>query len=177
MAKGKTYRSKYAAFRAHVRPEAIHYHPTTGVELSRTKALVAEFAKHGAEFEYEDGDGNLQKAPDIRGHFFNTAAAQAEFKWSDEERESVEAVLDNWCERWPEAVWQVSAAKADKPWPKYDETHHKSIPALADQLGLVAEALQYEQENKNRGEVVEKLTEILNAASEAAATEESLTAA
>lgn len=177
MAKGKTYRSKFAAFNGGVRPEAVHVHPSTGLVTGRTKRLGFDFAKHGAEYEYEDADGNVQRAPDIRGHFFNTGVAQRENNWTDEEREAVEYALDQWCERWPEAVWVVSQAKAPKPWPKYDEAHHNQIPVLAEQLGFVAEALQYEQENKNRPAVVEKLSELVNAAAEAEATGESLTAA
>lgn len=177
MAKGKTYRSKFSAFRVNVRSEAIHVHPSTGVVISKTPPLVAEFAKHGAEYEYKTVDGQVDKAADIRGHFFNTASAQQENKWTDEERESVEAVLDHWCERWPEAVWVTTVAKTEKPWPTYDDVHHKQIPTLAETLGLVAEALAYERENKNRGEVVEKLSELVNAAETAAVAEQSLTAA
>lgn len=176
MAKGKTYRSKFAGFNGGVRPESKHVHPATGLVVSTTKRLGFDFAKHGPEYDYTDAEGRVQKASDIRGHFFNTGSAQEEFGWTDDEREAVEQALDRWCQRWPEAVWEVSAAKAGKPWPKYDETHHNQIPVLAEQLGFVAEALQYEVENKNRSGVVEKLNEILAAAAEAAVVEDSLTA-
>ena len=48
-----------------------------------------------------------------------------------------------------------------KPWASYDETHHFKIPGLAVDLGLVAEALAYEQANKNREGVVKALEDKL----------------
>lgn len=175
--KGKTYRSKFAAFVKNVRPEAQIVHPSTGVVINKVPALRAEFGEHGAEYEYTDPDGITQKASDIRGYFFHSGQAQERHGWTDEERETVEASLDALCQRWPEAVWVHSAPHAEKPWASYDETHHKQIPALAQATGSVVAALAYEQENKNRAEVVEKLTELLDTAVDADEAESELTAA
>lgn len=58
----------------------------------------------------------------------------------------------------------VTAAKAvSAPWGSYDKTHHNKIPLVAEDLGLVSEAIDYERATKNRTSVLialsEKLTE------------------
>ena len=55
--------------------------------------------------------------------------------------------------------------------------HHKQIVPTAEATGFVAEALVYEQQNKNRTEIVERLTELVNASQAAEGAEEALTAA
>lgn len=168
------FKSKFAAFRVHVRPELIKYHPVTGVEIGKQKALVAEFGTLGEEYTAEDPmTGRTEKWADISGHYWDSKIAQEQNSWTDEERETAETVVNNWCSRWPEAVQLWSAPKAEKPWPKYDETHHNQIPTLAETLGLVAESLAYEQENKNRESVITKLSELLSVAP----SEDSLTVA
>lgn len=170
------FKSKYALLRVNVRSELTDYHPVTGVEIGKKKAIVAEFGTAGDEYTAEDPmTGKMEKWADISGHYWDSKIAQEQNGWTDAERETAEAVVLNWCNRWPEAVQLWSAPKAEKPWPKYDETHHNQIPTLAETLGLVAEALAYEQENKNRESVTSKLTELLNATPDAAA--EELTAA
>jgi hypothetical protein len=173
------FKSKFAGFVVKVRSEATVVHPSTGVVINKIPALRCEFGEFGAEYDFEDPDGNMSKAADIRGHVYDTdaAAAQASPPWTAEEKDTVEQVLLQWCDRWPEAIWLHSEAPAVKPWPKYDETHHKSVPTLAEQLGLVAEAVTYEKQNKNRPEVVEKLTAILNGDTDTAVVEDALTAA
>jgi hypothetical protein len=67
-----------------------------------------------------------------------------------------------------------SAPLPTPPWPTYEETHHKQIPVLAEQLGLVNEALAYERaREKPRAEVTERLEGLLQGKVE----EETLTAA
>ena|SRR5690242_12277583 len=81
---------------------------------------------------------------------------QAEFKVSDEDREGAEQMLLN-SSRNGIDYFVIEAVKAQKPWPSYDTTHHNKIAALASELGLVSEALAYEQENKQRASVIEQL--------------------
>lgn len=170
---GKKYQSKYAAFQVLVRSERKVWNPDGSVLLDTIKPLTLEFAKHLGEFPFNNPlTGSSDVAADIRGHFADTAQQAEEKGWSQEEHDYVVTVVDQECVRNPEAVWESVAAAPVAPWPKYDETHHKSIPALADQLGLVAEALAYEQQTKRRSEVVEKLTELLDAS----AVEDALTA-
>lgn len=173
---GKIYKSPFAGFRVQTRSEAVHYHPNTGVEINRTKPLTAEFGLFGEELMQELPDGTYHVSANISGGYFDSAQAAESLGWSDEEHESVLADLERWSVRWPEALQLVSKQPADLPWAKYNETHHNQIPTLAEATGLVAEALAYERENKNRESVVSKLEELQNAAPEPVS-EESLTAA
>jgi hypothetical protein len=171
---GKVYRSKAAAYQVLVRPEIKKWDATGSVVIDRIPPLTAEFAYHGGEFPFRnDLTGAMDMAADIRGHFFDSAQQAEDKGWSQEEHDIVVKVLDGLCVKAPEYIWEYSAPKVEKPWPTYDDTHHKQIPTLAETLGLVAEALQYEQQNKNRGEVVERLTAMLEQPAEA----EELTAA
>lgn len=161
---GKVYRSKYAAYQVLVRPrQDVWGGPDKTVLVDQIPPLTADFAQHGAEYKVEAPDGSEYTASSINGHFFDSAAAAEALGWSQAEHDAVVAALDRVCAQRPEEVWAHVLPKAEKPWPTYDDTHHKAIPGLAEQLGLVAEALAYEQENKARGEVVASLTEKLEA--------------
>lgn len=161
------FRSKASAYQVLVRPRVEILHPTMGVVTSVTPELTAEFATHNGEYKYTAPDGSEQYAADIRGHYFDSVQQAAEKGWTDEERELVEQIVLQQCQKTPEYVWVHEVPKPVAPWPKYDTTHHNQIPVLADQLGLVAEALAYEQATKKRDSVIEKLNEIQAAASEA----------
>lgn len=162
---GKQYQSKYAAFQVLVRSERKIWSPDGAVLLDTVPPLTLEFAKHFGEFAFENHlTGSSDVAADIRGHYADTAQQAEEKGWSQEEHDMVVQVVDKLCAQNPEAVWEKVSVAPVAPWPKYDETHHKSIPALADQLGLADAALVYEQQTKNRAEVVEKLTELLTQA-------------
>jgi hypothetical protein len=163
------FKSKFAAFRVHVRPELVKYHPTTGVEIGREKAIVAEFGSHGGEFTYTDPNtGRLERGAFINGFTWDSRAAQEQNGWTDDERETAESIVAMVAAREPEHCWLYSSPAVEKPWPKYDDAHHNQVPVLAEQLGLVAEALAYEEENKNRESVVQKLREILDSQQQAA---------
>lgn len=159
------YTSHYADLQVLCRPESIHYHPATGVEISRTKALVANFGSHGGEFEALDP---LTQQPErhalIFGHYFDSEAAAERLEWTPEERESVEAVLDKLARDQPYLLQKVDLSRPPlpAPWPTYDQTAEKEIVQFAVTLGLVAEALAYERENENR----ESITKALEAAIE-----------
>lgn len=170
---GKVYRSKASAYQVLIRPERRKWNDAGDVLIDTIPPLTAEFAKHGAEYTVVGPDGEDYRAADIRGHYFDSASAAEENGWSQDEHDLVVNALDKICQQRPEEVWIHTVAPAAKPWKTYDETHHKQIPGLAEQLGLVAEALVYEQQNKQRVEVVERLTELVNAVQ----AEEELTAA
>jgi hypothetical protein len=87
---------------------------------------------------------------------WDSVAWQAEYSLSDEDREAGENLLLNDPAHGIEYI-VVEEVKAAKPWPSYDDMHHNKVASLATELGLVAEALAYEQENKNRASVVEQL--------------------
>jgi hypothetical protein len=76
--------------------------------------------------------------------------------WTDADREQAEQLLLTSPYYGIEFI-TVEEVKAVKPWPSYDDAHHNKIASLASELGLVAEALAYEQENKQRPTVIEQL--------------------
>ena len=85
---------------------------------------------------------------------------QAEFGASDDDRIGAEQLLLN-SSRNGIDYFVVEAVKVQKPWPSYDDTHHNKIASLASELGLVTEALAYEQDNKQRASVIEQLEVVL----------------
>jgi hypothetical protein len=175
---GKVYGSKAAAYQVLVRPQKDSWNHDGSVLLDTRPALTAEFAFHGGEFTFDNPlTGNKDVGADIRGHFFDSAQQAAEKGWSQEEHDVVVNALDRLCVSTPEYVWEVTMSKVAAPWPTYDKAHHNQIPVLAEQLGLVAEALAYEQQEQNRPSVVAKLSELVNALQASEGAEEALTAA
>lgn len=155
---GKVYGSKAAAYQVLVRPKRDIWNHDGTVLMDSVPPLTAEFAYHGGEFTFHNPlTGATDIGADIRGHYFDSAQQAEEKGWSQDDHDTVVHVLDKLCKQTPEYVWEVTLAKAEKPWPTYDETHHNQIPTLAVTLGLVAESLLYEEQNKNRESVIEKL--------------------
>lgn len=155
------FKSNFANFTHFVRHEMKTPHPTLPTYISVVPRLTAEFGQLGAEYDYVTPDGVHSKAAEIRGHYFDSTVAQEQNGWSDEDREEVERSLLTLSARWPEAVQAVARAAAPAPWPTYDTTHHSKVVSLAVDLGLVEQALAYEQENSKRPSVVAGLSEKL----------------
>lgn len=161
MVKGKIYYSPYTGYEYIVRGRRDIF--TDGVKTDEVRELKAEFAVHRGEYTYEDSDGNTQVAPDISGHYFDVNAQAEQKGWDEKEVELVVKRLDRACIDFPSEISLYSAPRVLKPWPKYDETAWSKIADLADNLGLVHEALGYERENENRAGVIDALTKILEA--------------
>jgi hypothetical protein len=157
--KPSLFRSRYAAYQLLVRSERKIWDATGSVIIDTVPALTAEFAKHLGEFDWEDDTGATRKGADIRGHFFDLDAAAEENGWSDTDKELVRSALLRMCQIAPGDVWVHEAARIPAPWPTYDTTHHNKIPALAEELGLLDEAIAYESQNKNRESVIGALDE------------------
>jgi len=160
------YQSHYSDLQVLVRSEAVIFHPATGVETNRIPALTANFGTHGKEFQSLNPlTGEMEMRSDIRGHFFDSEAAKEKLGWSDEEHESVISVLDRLCMEQPFMIAKVvhEIPVPQPPWPTYEETHHKTIPVLAKQLGLVEQTLAYERANRNRDGIVIALEEAKDA--------------
>ena len=134
--------------------------------------MAAEFGVHRPEIEVET-DAGVERFGDISGFFYDLDADATAKGWSDEEYEVARARLDALCDTWPEAIWRIEKQPALVPWPKYPDADAKLIPALANELGLVAETIAYERENQNRQAVLKGLEALLVTA----AAEEELTAA
>lgn len=144
----------------------------SGVLVGETKELVAEFGVLGPEVMHFDADGDpihdmttgrQEQHADIIGHACDTES-QAERKgWTADERRLVEKKLEFMCEQFPSILWRISASAPVAPWPTYEQAHHNKIPVLAEELGLVEAALEYERVRPDgtRPSVVEKLEELV----------------
>ena len=112
----------------------------------------------------EDGVTPMNPVEVGRIGVFDSEEWQSRYGLTDSEREQVEQMLLRskfYGEDYIKVETPVSLIT--KPWASYDETHHFKIPGLAVDLDLVAEALAYEQANKNREGVVKALEDKLPA--------------
>lgn len=166
------YRSKFKAFRVNIRPEIKEYHPNMPVVVRTIPEMVAEFAVHRPEVEVET-DAGMERYGDISGHFYDLDADAEAKGWTDEEYQIAQARLDSLCETWPEAIQRLEPVAPTAPWATYDSIDGNRIAILADELGLVAEALTYETATLNRKQVVAALKKLI----EESKVEEELTAA
>jgi hypothetical protein len=133
-----------------------------GVVREEIPALWAEFGVHGGEFTYVDPlTDRTEVGSEFRGGYFNLDVQAADKGWSDTDKEIVARHMLRLANSGRGEFTLYSAPKAQAPWPTYDATHHNQIATLAATLGLVAESLVYEEQNKNRATVVEKLREEL----------------
>ena len=107
-----------------------------------------------------DADGVTQQPIAERIGVYDTEVAQKAEGWPDALREHVEQWILNKPNYGIDFV-QVAKIPATKPWPNYDEAHHFKIASLAEDLGLLEEALAYEEENKAREGVLKALREKL----------------
>lgn len=169
------YESPYSMYQETVQGKEPIYAGASATVIGYTKEIVAEFGKAFPEVDRVtyDREGNPQPVLDVGtgeplksalivGGVFDLQAQAQEKGWTDEEIEMVRKALDHVCAVAPGLVKRRSAVRAAVPVATYDTLHHKQIPALMEQLGLVGEALNYERENKNRSEVVAKLEELLS---------------
>lgn len=158
------YKSAYADLQVLVRPEIPFYHPVTGVETNKVKALTAKFGLHGSEFPSTNPlTGELEMHASIIGHYYDTEEAAEREGWTEEERASVEATLDRLCREQPYLIGKVDMTlpPAPAPWPTYDTTSPAQVAKLATSLGLVAETIAYERENENRDKIIAELEDWL----------------
>lgn len=129
-----------------------------GIVRDEIPELLAEFGVWGGEFSYQDPlTGAMEVGSEFRGGYFNLDEQAREKGWSDEDKEVVarhmiQMLSKPWCQ-----FTLYDRPKVGAPWPTYDETHHSKIVDLAQTLGLVSEALLYEEQEKNRPSVVEGL--------------------
>lgn len=161
---GKLFQSKPAAFQVIVQgKEPIRWNGA-GNPVEFKKELVAEFATFGDESRVTDpASQNSVVVADIRGHFFDSAAQGDDKEWTQDEHDMVVAAVEKQCRLTPEYVWLVEERKVPAPWPTFDDVPAGKLATLAESLGLAAEALAYEKQNKNRKQVVNDLEAILAA--------------
>jgi hypothetical protein len=137
-------------------------------------ALWAEFGVYGGEYTYKDPmTGAVDIGTEFRGGYFNLDEQAAEKGWGDVEKEIVARHMLNMLNKSYVQFTLHEQARAAAPWPTYDDTHHSKVVDRAKTLGLVSEALLYEEQNKKRTSVVEGLRAALQ---EAQAPQEELVA-
>lgn len=118
-------------------------------------------------------DGYTPEPLALRIGVYDTEVEQEKQGWSNEERELVETFIQKKPNFNHDFVEHKPAVKViEKPWPSYNNTHHFKVADLAAELGLLEEALAYEQANKNRPGVIEKLEEKLEITPKATVAEE-----
>ena len=154
------FKSPHANMCFNVRPPLVKYHPTTGVVIGESPALRAEFGQLGDEFPITNPeDGSIEMVANISGHFFDSDVAAQINEWSQDEKESVEALLLMKCRTVPAFIQQVvkEHVPAPKPWATYDDLSIEAILEVAIATRLLPETLRYERENLQRAELIEAL--------------------
>lgn len=172
---GLIFLSNAAGYVLHARDAKYHTYPGGERELDRP-ALVADFAEgttggfnrliaeDGKPINLEiygvEGYSMAGMSADMRGGAFDLDAAAQRSGWTEEEREWVaRKMLTMDANPQFNGFWLYRPAVPSAPWPTYDETHHFKIPTLAQESGLVAEAIAYEAATKNREGVLKALAE------------------
>jgi hypothetical protein len=130
---------------------------------------------------YEGFDGDPGFVQMRGGGYFDTDVAQKEKAWTDEERDLAEQRLLEIAENGPRADYHRTLPARERPpgwgdvkiyerprptapWPTYGSVPAGKVAKLAAEMGLVAEALNYEQrlfDDDRRPEVIATLKEEL----------------
>jgi hypothetical protein len=176
---GLIFLSKHAGYTLALWPERYHVYPDGSREMIEPPG-GAEFdlgLQMSREFIPEDDEGNpittssvlgmedynsmTNVRADIRGGAFDLDAAVSYYGWSEEQRDMaamklLRIALDP---RKP-AVTLFEPKAPEPPWPTYDKlTNYLEIAKLADDLGLLDEALAYEMYTRKRDGVLKALRE------------------
>lgn len=142
--------------------------PDGSLQREAIRELVAEFGVYGGEYMYEDPlTGQTEIGSEFRGGYFNLDQQAEQKGWDEREREIVARHMLTL----PPGRAQFtlySAPKVGAPWPTYDTTPHGKIVELASTLGLIAESLVYEEQEKARKTVIEGLKAALAQGQESA---------
>jgi len=158
---GMTFGSAFSAQRVVLRSRKDIY-AQDGTKIDEIPELVAEFATHGGEFDYENPNQEQDKAAMIFGNFFDLDSFADANSLTDEERDLCAKRLLWWADRAPSEIWLHSAPKAEAPWPTYDTMHPKQIAPTAAAIGKIPETLRYEEQNKSREGVLKALRDSLS---------------
>jgi hypothetical protein len=136
-------------------------HPVTMEVLEwEIHPLAAAFGKLGDEQTiFNPVTQTYETVADIVTGVYDTEVAQQQNGWTDMERKIVEDALDKEAAAKPVYVRKVVPihVPATAPWQTYDQAAPDKIVVLAEELGLVPEALRYERENANRAAVLSAL--------------------
>lgn len=139
----------------------IKFHPVTGDEIDRTPGIWANFGKLGPQYSYENPlTGEVGTGAEISGHYYDTDVEAAQNGWDQDTKDMVERKLRALAVREPARIQEEvrEIVRAARPWPTYDSLDAAQVLELAPALGLEAEALAYERENRGRPTVIDGLT-------------------
>lgn len=157
--RGLTFKSPYLAYQYVVRPQK-HVYAVDGTVIDTIPELLCEFGVLGEEFTFTNEETNESEiGVDMRGHFFDLDQQAEDKGWSDDDRALVARILLKNQAKFAGEYQLYSARPVPAPWPTYDTTPHGKTAELAVSLGLAAEALAYEKQNKGRPSVVAGLQE------------------
>ena len=133
--------------------------------------VPADVDEHGRPIARMHEEGVPPIFHDVAGGVFDLDTVAANKNWDEEDKETVARVLLKLVENPAFNDFELAPEPVapGKPWPKYDDTHHFKIASMAEELGLVDEALAYERFTKNRDGVVKALVEKQGADSESLA--------
>jgi hypothetical protein len=174
---GLIFLSKYAGYVISLWPERYHIYPDGSREMiAQPGAADFEFGlETSQEFVPEDEDGRpVTTSPvmgmedyssmsnmraDIRGGAFDLDSMADYYQWTEEQRDTaarklLRVALDP---RQPQ-VTLFEPKAPEPPWPTYDKLqNYLEIAKLADDLGLLVEAIAYERYTKRREGVLSAL--------------------
>jgi hypothetical protein len=125
-----------------------------GIQIGKEKELTAEFGDTNAPMIYDESTGDTYVQ--LRGGSMNTLEQGRAKNWTDDERVLVEKKL--LVTQTPQTHWLRPQAVVLAPWPTYDETDEGMVATLALTLGLVHEALVYEDSTLKRKKVLSELS-------------------
>lgn len=163
--------SPHAGYQLLVKPQYDRRHPTTGDIIETDQAIWVQFGKFGEVQTFMNPEtGETHTGAQILGHYYDTDAEAVEKGWDQETHDLVVRRLRDAVRREPYRLQEIARdpVKAAPPWPTYDDCAAAEAVSLAKTLGLEAETVAYERENKNRPTVIDGLT----AKPEAAASED-----
>jgi hypothetical protein len=139
-----------------------------GIEMETKKSRTARF-QAGVLLDHETEAGLKHFTfkgladgvpPETRLSVFDTRDAQKSFGWTDEEREAVEAKLDNSPAFGADFI-KVEELRAPKPFPSYDEKEPEEILELVTAAGVEPDvAYRYEVENEARQDLLDAFSEL-----------------
>ena len=174
---GLIFLSKHAGLLVALWPERYHVYPDGQREMVAPPGF-ADFelgVETSSEFIPVDDDGNpvttspvfgmesysmmSNERAQIRGGAFDLDLAVRYYGWSDEQREMAAQKLLMWANDKTKPYISLYEPKPPQPpWPTYDTMkNYLEIAKLADDLGLLNEALGYERLTKNRPGIMEAM--------------------
>jgi hypothetical protein len=173
--------AKWAGYNMIVRDEERDYYPDGRSRLVKP-ALVVDFGQQALGVETYagvDSDDSPTFTGIRGGGYYDTEVGQKRNNWSDEERELVEQRLLELADNGPDAdqirmmprelrpggfedVKLYEEPRPVAPFQNYDSLSADKVVRISSELGCEERTLAYEQQTKNRKQVVEAMLELID---------------